>query len=256
MARPCREAADATGRRLSRGSGGRMLSTRHCSRPPHTTRVPESLPSTGCDAHPTCATDRSTRTVGPFGPAMSYPRRSRTLSLRRFHACRFHPIGPASPSAGSRTVQDLADDRLGQSTRVQPVIPLGVGRELVRDEPAEWSGIEVLRMPGRQPQAGQVIAPCPPRSTSPPVSFVDHRVPPVACLVRTARAGRSLSERRHEPGPDTSDSPSARDRAGTRPGTRGAFGGNAMTGCRVNVVPGFRQVHGTGVCDQWGSACE
>ena len=165
------------------------------------TRVPESLPSTGGGAHPTCATDRSTRTVGPFGPAMSYPRRFRTLSVRRSHACRFHPIGPApAVAAGSRTVQDLADDRLGQSTRVQPVIPLGVRRELVRDEPAEWSGIEVLRMPGRQPQAGQVIAPCPPRSTSPPVSFVDHRVPPVACP-RTARAGRSLSERRHEPGP-------------------------------------------------------
>jgi hypothetical protein len=130
---------------------------------------------------------------------------------------------PRRPSAAwSRSVQDLADDRLGQSTRVQPVIPLGVRRELVRDESAEWSGIEVLRMPGRQPQAGQVIAPCPPRSTSPPVSFVDHRVPPVAFPIRTARAGRSLSERRHEPGPGYIRFVVGRDQG---PGHAGAFGG-------------------------------
>ena len=112
---------------------------------------------------------------------------------------------PDQPATGWGVVEYLADDRLGQPARLKAVIPLGAGGELVRDEPAEWPGIEVLRMPGRQPQAGQVIAPCPPRSTSPPLSFVDHRVPPVACPcqfpVRTARTGRSLSERRREPGP-------------------------------------------------------
>jgi hypothetical protein len=116
----------------------------------------------------------------------------------------FTRSAPPRPSAaGCRAVEDLADDRLGQPARVQPGMPLRVGRQLVRDEPAERPRIEVFRTPGRQPQARLVVAGRPPRSASPPVSFVDHRVPPdrVSCQTscRAARAGRSLSERRREP---------------------------------------------------------
>ena len=69
-------------------------------------------------------------------------------------------------------------DQLRESSRRQIVVPVGVGRELVRDQPAERARIEVLGVPGRQPRPCPVVPPHPPRPTPPPVSVVDHRVPP------------------------------------------------------------------------------
>ena len=198
-------AADATGRRLSRGAGvGCCLLDTAADH--HT---PRARPNP-CRRRPAVRTRRAPPTARR-APLARPDQRCRTdggsgLSAwgapTRTDFTRSDP--PRPPAAGSRAVEDLADDRLGQPTRVQPVIPLGVRRELVRDEPAERPRIEVLRMPGRQPQAGLVVAPCPPRSASPPVSFVDHRVPPVACpAVRADRPSRTVplgEEARTRPG--------------------------------------------------------
>ena len=51
---------------------------------------------------------------------------------------------PDQPAPGRGVVEDLADDRLGQPARLKTVIPLGADGELVRDEPAERAGVEVL----------------------------------------------------------------------------------------------------------------
>ena len=58
------------------------------------------------------------------------------------------------------------------------MVPVGVGRELVRDQPAERARIEVLGVPGRQPRPRPVVPAHPSRPAPPPVPVVDHRVPP------------------------------------------------------------------------------
>jgi len=83
---------------------------------------------------------------------------------------------PDQPATGWGVVEYLADDRLGQPARLKAVIPLGAGGELVRDEPAERSGVEVLGAPGGQPRACPISSACRPAARS--VSIVDHRVPP------------------------------------------------------------------------------
>ena len=83
---------------------------------------------------------------------------------------------PDQPATGWGVVEYLADDRLGQPARPKAVIPLGAGGELVRDEPAERSGVEVLGAPGGQPRACPISSACRPAARS--VSIVDHRVPP------------------------------------------------------------------------------
>ena len=72
----------------------------------HHTRPPiRILAVAGCDAHPTCVTDRSTRPAAPSGRAASYRRAFRTLSDACWRAPGFHPVGPAGHRGGvwSRT---------------------------------------------------------------------------------------------------------------------------------------------------------
>ena len=82
------------------------------------------------------------------------------------------------PATGWRVVEDLADDQLGQPARLETLVPLGTDGELVRDEPAERAGVEVLGMPGGQPRARPICSPS--RPAAGPVSLVDHRVPQIA----------------------------------------------------------------------------
>jgi len=112
-----------------RGAGVRLLSTRPGGRPPHATHAPDSLSSAVGGAHPTCATDRSTRAVGPSGPAAAYPWGLDVLSYRCPPGNRFHPIGlVASHGRGAPVGR-------GPRARPAPPVPPEAGRGPGRRRP-------------------------------------------------------------------------------------------------------------------------